>query len=67
MQSVLSRIWTRVVESISYNDNYYTTGSSFACLCPLVMDETSFLEVYRWFLAFNTKYQATFNKLAISD
>ena len=26
MQSVLSRIWTRVAVSISYNDNNYTTG-----------------------------------------
>ena len=26
MQSVSSRIWTRVVVSISYNDNHYTTG-----------------------------------------
>ena len=24
MQSVSSRIWTRVAESISYNDNHYT-------------------------------------------
>ena len=29
MQSVLSRIWTRVTVSISYDDNYYTTGTSF--------------------------------------
>ena len=28
MQSVLSRIWTRVAVSISYGDNYYTTGTS---------------------------------------
>ena len=28
MQSVLSRIWTRVNVSISSDDNYYTTGSS---------------------------------------
>ena len=27
MQSVLSRIWTRVAVSISYDDNHYTTGS----------------------------------------
>ena len=29
MQSVSSRIWTRVVASISYDDNDYTTGTSF--------------------------------------
>ena len=28
MQSFSSRIWTRVVVSISYDDNYYTTGTS---------------------------------------
>ena len=28
MQSAPSRIWTRVAVSISYDDNYYTTGIS---------------------------------------
>ena len=28
MQSVSSRIWTRVAMSISYDDNHYTTGNS---------------------------------------
>ena len=28
MQSVRSRIWTRVAVSISYDDNHYTTGTS---------------------------------------
>ena len=28
MRSVLSRIWTRVAVSISYDDNHYTTGNS---------------------------------------
>ena len=28
MQSVLSRIWTRVAVSISYDDNHYTMGTS---------------------------------------
>ena len=27
MQSVSSRIWTRVTMSISYDDNNYTTGT----------------------------------------
>ena len=31
MQSVRSRIWTRVAVSISYDDNDYTTGTSI-CL-----------------------------------
>ena len=29
MQSVTSRIWTPVTVSISYDDNYYTTGTSY--------------------------------------
>ena len=28
MQSVSSRIWTRVAISISYDDGHYTTGTS---------------------------------------
>ena len=28
MQSISSRIWTRVVVSISYDDNHYTMGTS---------------------------------------
>ena len=28
MQSVSSRIWTRVAVSISYGDNHYTTGTT---------------------------------------
>ena len=34
MQSVSSRIWTRVTVSISYNDNHYTTGT-FHNECPV--------------------------------
>ena len=30
MQSVSSRIWTRVAVSISYDDNDYTTGTSIS-------------------------------------
>ena len=33
MQSVRSRIWTRVAVSISYDDNDYTTGTSTNFLC----------------------------------
>ena len=32
MQSVSSRIWTRVAESISYDDNDYTTVTSKAVI-----------------------------------
>ena len=32
MQSVSSRIWTRVAVSISYDDNHYTTGTSITVI-----------------------------------
>ena len=31
MQSVSSRIWTRVAVSIPYDYNHYTTGTSYEC------------------------------------
>ena len=38
MQSVSSRIWTRVAVSISYDDNDYTTGTSITLGETLVED-----------------------------
>ena len=38
MQSVSSRIWTRVAVSISYDDNHYTTGTSTLYGNPDVLD-----------------------------
>ena len=32
MQSVSARIWARVAVFISYDDNHYTTGTSFILL-----------------------------------
>ena len=32
MQSVSSRIWTRVAKSISCEDNHYTMGTSNNCM-----------------------------------
>ena len=33
MQTVSSRIWTRVAKSISYDDNHYTTSAStYTCV-----------------------------------
>ena len=42
MQSVSSRIWTRVAVSISYDNNHYTTGTSLEidlCHIPSVAKE----------------------------
>ena len=43
MQLALSRIWTRVAVSISYNDNHYTTGTALTGL----NSEFSFSETSR--------------------
>ena len=34
MQSVSSRVWTRVAVPISYDDNHFSTGTSFFCPTP---------------------------------
>ena len=37
MQSVSSRIWTRIAVSISYDDNHYTTGTLFCHTCEFFL------------------------------
>ena len=37
MQSVSSRIWTRVAVSISYDNNHYTTGTSYFDVIELLL------------------------------
>ena len=39
MQSVSSRIWTRVAVSISYDDNHYSTGASYENNEPKMYEE----------------------------
>ena len=45
MQSVSSKIWTRVVVSISYDDNHYTTGTSLI-LIGKTLEGKSFLKLF---------------------
>ena len=50
MQSVSSKIWTRVAVSISYDDNHYTTGTSLlpslpGPLCPGVVAHDKVLSI----------------------
>ena len=42
MQSVWSRIWTRVTMSISTDDNHYTTGTCIECLIVLLQIQNKF-------------------------
>ena len=62
MQSVSSRVWTRVAVFISYDDNHYTTGTStvllllYICvfvLCGLPMYACS---IFLFFEKYQTEY-----------
>ena len=48
MQSVSSRIWTRVAVSISYDDNHYTTGISDIELFCLSNSQIFSVILQRW-------------------
>ena len=43
MQSVSSRIWTRVAVSISYDDNDYTTGTF---IVPVVKNDNGGIWIF---------------------
>ena len=45
MQSVLSKIWTRVAVSISYDDNHYTMGMLFYFFRLLHIEKCKILEL----------------------
>ena len=45
MQSVSSRIWTRVAMSISYSDNHYTMGTSMGKELKAFLNVAAMLKV----------------------
>ena len=66
LQSVSSRIWTRVAVFISYDDNLYTTGTSYMCVCVSVC--VSIGSKYEWFVFFvlwHLNHRGLFNAEAI--
>ena len=46
MQSVSSRIWTRVAMFISYDDNHYTTGTSLKPFNSVQSNELWLIQKY---------------------
>ena len=66
MQSVSSRIWTRVAVSISYDDNDYTTGTSSvvyvrqtfsgSCLLRKYSKTNDWIGILGWFRLFTGPY-----------
>ena len=49
MQSVSSRIWTRVTVSIFNDDNYYTMGT-YVCVCVCVWKFVKWCYVFFYLL-----------------
>ena len=69
MQASSSRIWTRVSEFISYDNNYYNTGTR-VCVCVCVCDFFKFYFVcFLKFRALNSfhPFDAWNSKLTIGD
>ena len=63
MQSVSSRIWTRVAMSIPYNDNDYTMGTSWQILM-IMMEQYNFYPGHNFgYLSNEVAYQ-TFDNLS---
>ena len=56
MQSISSRIWTRVAVSISYDDNHYTTGASVPPTPPFGQDRTQGQFFKRSLTGFNLEF-----------
>ena len=54
MQSVLSRIWTRIVVSISYDDNHYTTALPYIYLIYMYRQDLA-LNNLEWLIGHKTK------------
>ena len=54
MQSVSSRIWTRIVVSISYHDNHYTMGTSiYLCVSKWLIFDRRITDTEQHFEPFN--------------
>ena len=64
MQSVSSRIWTRVAVSIYYDDNNYTTGtSSLGSVTPLSEMES---EIFLTLSAMTKDFHYTLNIFSVT-
>ena len=48
MQSLLSRIWTLVAVSISYNDNHYTMGTFENKFLKTNKSANRIKNIYKW-------------------
>ena len=68
MQSVSSRIWTRIAVSISYEDNHYTTVSIFVFIdFHFVIRPDDKVHYSMLFFFFLTKVYVTANYLSLQD
>ena len=79
MQSVSSRIWTRVAVFISYDDNHYTTGflllssyvffllSAFVLMLVITRMAANKVFIYVIWSLSSEEYQTCFLQLAYTD
>ena len=56
MQSVLSRIWTRIAMSISYDDNHYTMGTSLLFMIIMIIIQKRLLFLSQYFSYSNLQW-----------
>ena len=54
MQSVSSRIWSRVAVSIFYNDNHYTTYI-YIYICAIIIPGYRGVAILFWLQSFNAE------------
>ena len=65
MQSVLPRIWTRVIVFISYDDNHYTTGTSTKNNC--IKPSTIFFHLVKRIICLIEKVSLSLSSRIIND
>ena len=67
MQSVSSRIWTRITVSISYDDNHYSTGiwNHIIMYKLLVLDRNTWTHITVKIDAFRLEYLKPYDNVKI--
>ena len=67
MQSVSSRFWTRDAVSISYDDNHYTTGTSFIIIIIILLFWEFFTPALADVFSLKSKWQRVSSNLQDSS
>ena len=68
MQSVSSKIWTRIAMSISFDDNHYTTGTSYSRTITFFQSSLLFTHSWRennWIHTFTKGISTMWNAISL--